>query len=97
VSAGTPTITAYALTIADLAVHSHSINYKAGAALFAATGYPTDYITGGSGSPGNQTATTTAQGSGTAHTHGSSALAPHSHTVNVGPFYALYFAMFVGP
>ena len=80
-----------------MAAHTHAFNYKAGASLFQAAGYPTDYVTGGVGSPGNQTATTTSEGSGTTHTHTASALAPHAHTVSVGPFYALYFAMFVGP
>lgn len=97
VSAGTPTINATALSVAQLAAHSHTFNYKAGAALFTATGYPTDYVTGGSGSPGDQTATTADAGTGTTHTHTSAALAAHAHTVSVGPFYALYFAMFVGP
>jgi hypothetical protein len=97
VSAGTPVVGGYALTLADLASHAHTLNYKAGASLFAASGYPTDYVTGGAGSPGNQVATTTAVGSGTAHTHASAPMAAHSHTVNVGPFYALYFAVFVGP
>ena len=97
VSGGTPAITGTALSVAQMAAHTHAFNYKAGASLFQAAGYPTDYVTGGVGSPGNQTATTTSEGSGTTHTHTASALAPHAHTVSVGPFYALYFAMFVGP
>jgi hypothetical protein len=97
VSAGTPVINPVALSVANMALHAHTFNYNAGAALFASVGQPSFYITASPGNPGSQSATTSAVGSGAPFTPTAAALPGHQHSVNFGPFYALYFAMFVGP
>jgi hypothetical protein len=99
-SAGTPVISGHALTIAELAVHAHPFDYffgNTGGPIYNPGGGPGgNYFAGGGGGGVRNSYAGSNAGSGAAHTHGASALAPHSHTVNVGPFYALYFAMFCG-
>ena len=90
------------LSVANLAAHAHPFDYAAGSGgvnYFGIPGYalPGDYIFNGSGTGGRNSFAGSSTGTGTAHTHTSAALAAHAHTVSVGPFYALYFAMFVGP
>ena len=100
VSAGTPAINPVTLSSANLAAHAHTLNYAAGADLFAIPpSYPSYYISGGTpvgGGTSDRTATTANTGTGTAFTPTAAAMSTHTHTVQVGPFYALYFAMFCG-
>jgi hypothetical protein len=99
-SAGTPTINAVTLAVTNLPVHAHPFDYFAGSiAVIGIPGfaYNNGYMFEGTGSgetrfafPGSNT------GGGTAFTPTAPAMSGHAHTVEVGPFYALYFAIYVG-
>jgi len=96
VSAGTPAINSPTIATANLPAHAHQLTYLAGAALLGPSGFGySASIFGGGAQPG-QTANTSSVGSGTALPITAAALPTHTHTVQIGPCYALYFAMYTG-
>src|SRR5208282_5134532 len=96
VSAGTPTINSPTISVANLPAHAHTFNYTAGQALFTTPPSYSAYSVTGSSALTDQTCTTSSIGSGTALPITAAAMGTHLHTVQVGPFYALYFAVYVG-
>ena len=94
-----PTINPVTLTVANLAVHAHPFDYFVGnsASIYIpgagpGSAYFAQDAGGGTriGFAGSNT------GSGTAFTPTAPALATHTHNFAIGPFYALYFAMYTG-
>lgn len=94
-TAGTPVAALTAINTTQMPGHTHTFNYTAGQSLFTASGFPAFSITGSS-ALSDQTATTSSTGGGLGHTHVMNTMPGHTHTVQVGPFYALYFAVYVG-
>jgi hypothetical protein len=96
----TPTINGTALTTAQLAAHAHPFDYWFGnsSAVIGIPGFanPGFYFAGDSGTGERISFAGTTEGSGATHTHTAATLPDHTHVVEVGPFYALYFAMYIG-
>ena len=97
----TPTINPVTLSVANLAAHAHPFDYAAGSGgvnYFGIPGYalPGDYIFNGNGTGGRNNFAGSSTGTGTAFTPTAAVLPDHTHTVLVGPFYALYFVMYCG-
>jgi hypothetical protein len=95
----TPVINPVTLVTGNLPVHAHPFDYFVGnnPSIFTPGGGPgTVYFAqdGGGGTRINFAGTNT--GSGTAFTPTAAALADHTHDFSLGPFYALYFAMYTG-
>ncbi len=97
----TPTINSVTLSVANLAAHAHPFDYFFGTST-AVVGIPGfaqvgGYYLDGSTPGGARVAFAgSSTGTGTPFTPTATQLPDHTHTVQVGPFYALYFAMFCG-
>ncbi len=97
----TPSISPITLSVANLATHYHPFDYPAGnntVDYFGIPGYalPNDYIFNGSGLGARNSFAGTPTGSGTPFTPVAAQLPDHTHVLELGPFYALYFVMFCG-
>ncbi len=96
-----PTINPVTLSVAQLPAHAHPFDYFFGNATpvvgipgFAQVGGY--YLSGGTPGGSRVSFAGTNTGSGTAFTPTAAVLPDHTHTVLVGPFYALYFVMYCG-
>lgn len=97
VSAGTPSTNPYTLAVTDIPAHAHPFDYFGGSTTQVignpAFGAPGNYLFyGGTGGVRNSYAGSQTGGGGP-HSHTSSPLAAHSHTVTTDPFYGLYYIM----
>ena len=101
-SGGTPTIGNHTLTASEIATHVHPFDYFFANAVdvIGIPGFsaPGEYLFGGTGAASRRSfAGAPNTGGGGAHTHTTAALPGHTHSVPVGPYYALYYIQFVGP
>jgi hypothetical protein len=95
-----PTLNPYTLTTAELPAHAHPFDYFAGGSgQIGVPGFPSPsfYFSGGGMPGGGRTSFAgTPTGVGSAFAPTAMALPDHTHVLELGPFYALYFIMFCG-
>ena len=101
VSAGTPSINSPTIATTNLPAHAHPFDYFYGtsAAVIGVPGFSQVggyYISGGTPGGSRVSFAGTSTGSGTPLPITAAALGGHQHVVEVGPFYALYYAIYVG-
>lgn len=96
----TPVINPVTLSVGNLPAHAHPFDYAfAGStAVIGVPGFslPGNYLFGGTGVGTRVSFAGTNTGSGTPFTPTAAALTDHTHSYELGPFYALYFAMYTG-
>ena len=94
-----PTINAVTLSVPNLPAHAHPFDYFVGnsASIFdPGAGPGTVFFAQDSGGGTRIGYAGSNTGSGTAFTPTAPALPTHVHNFSIGPFYALYFAMYTG-
>ena len=94
-----PTINAVTLSVSNLPAHAHPFDYFVGnsASIFdPGAGPGTVFFAQDSGGGTRIGYAGSNTGSGTAFTPTAPALPTHVHNFSIGPFYALYFAMYTG-
>jgi hypothetical protein len=101
VSAGTPAFSPITLTAANLPPHDHPFDYffgnSAGPIVNPGGSATGNYFTGSGGvGTRNSYAGSPGPGSSTPITPSGTALAAHTHSASVGPYYALYYIQYIG-
>ena len=95
----TPAINPVTLSVANLAVHAHPFDYFVGNSFSIVNpggGAGAAYFSQQAGAGTRISYAGSNAGSGTPFTPTAAQLPDHTHTYALGPFYALYFAMYTG-